>query len=454
MVYMPLRHPTEIMKRPMYSLKKAVSNVVIGAGAALLLSSIAVNAQDQGPEAPSPQLVQNQPPAQESIAALVNDQAITTYDLKQRLRLMTLSSGGSIRPEELPQLQQQAIQDLVNERMKQKELEKFEVKISDREIVGELQQIAAQAGRTLPELEAILVGEGISIDSWKEQIRTGIGWQNLVQGRFRDRVKVNEREVDLTIETIRDEATKERFLVSELCIPVEDNSQVQAYYEAGLQLIEQMRRGVPFAAAAQNFSACTSASLGGDIGWVQAGELPKELDDAIRTVPVGSVTNPIPSEGALMILALRDKREPAEPGEISFSLAYASAPISIGENNARLALEKLATAEVCNARAIKLDLGPNVGTALLENIKVSEIDPRFRRFIEDLNRGDLSSVIEADDYLHVVHICEKDEGLGVPPRKAIEDRIFRRQLSLLGQRYLRDLERKSTVEMRNGDSGR
>ena len=51
-------------------------------------------------------------------------------------------------------------------------------------------------------------------------------------------------------------------------------------------------------------------------------------------------------------------------------------------------------------------------------------------------------------HLHVAYICEKDEGLGVPPRAAIEDRIFRRQLSLLGQRYLRDLERKSTVEMR------
>ncbi len=405
----------------------------------------------QPPSQPFPTGALEQSPqalAQESIAALVNDQAITTYDLKQRVRLMTLSSGGRMRPEQLPQLQQQALQDLVNERMKQKELEKFEVKTSDKEVQGELQQIAAQAGFTLPELQDALKREGISVEAWKEQIKTSIGWQNLVQGRFRDRVKINEREIDQTLETIRDEVTKERYLVSELCIPVDDPAQIQAYYQAGLQLIEQMRRGVPFASAAQQFSACTSASLGGDIGWVQAGELPKELDDAIKAVPVGSVTNPIPSEGALMILALRDKKQPVEPGEKSFTLAYASAPVSIGENNARLELGKLPTAEVCNARAIKLDLGPNVNTALLENVKASSIAPKFRRFVEDLNTGDLSTIIEADGYLHVVHICEKDEGLGVPPRAAIENRIFRRQLSLLGQRYLRDIERKSTVEMR------
>ncbi|MEM1193290.1 MAG: peptidylprolyl isomerase [Pseudomonadota bacterium] len=402
----------------------------------------------QGPAQPR---VQTLPPG-ETIVGLVNDEVITSFDLRQRIKLILLSSGGQIRPEQVPQIQQEALRDLINEQIKIKELEKFEVKIPDREVDQELQQIAAQTGLTLTELEKALSLEGISTDAWRQQIRTSIGWQNLVQGRFRDRVKINKREVEQTLQTIRDDATKERYLVSELCIPVEEPTQIQAYYQAGLQLIEQMRRGVPFAAAAQQFSGCTSASIGGDIGWVQAGELPLELDSALQAIPVGSVTNPIPSEGALIILALRDKKEPVEPGEPSFTLAYASAPVAAGENKARLALEKLPTAEVCNARAIKLDLGPDVGTALLENVKLSQIDPRFQRFIADLKRGDLSAVIEADGFLHEVYICEKDEGLGIPARSAIEDRIFRRQLQLLGQRYLRDLERKSTIEFRNAQN--
>ncbi len=385
-------------------------------------------------------------PAGESVIALVNDDVITTFDLKQRLRLMHLSSGGQLQAAQLPQLRQQALQELINDKLKKKELDKFEVKVGDQEIESELRQISAQAGLTIEELQKAVNEQGITIDSFKQQISTSIGWQNLVQGRFRDRVKINQREVDQTIETIRDNATKERFLVSEICIPVDDQRQIQVYYEAGLQLIEQLRRGVPFSVAAREFSGCTSATVGGDIGWVQAGELEKELDDAIKAIPVGSVTNPIPSEGALIILALRDKQEPREPGEKSFTLAYASAPLSVGENNARLAIEKLPTAEVCNSRSLKLDLGPDVSTTLLENVKLTEIDERFRRFIDDLDRGDLSSTIEADGYLHVVHVCEKDEGLGIPPRVAIEDRIFGRQISLLGQRYLRDIERTSTVE--------
>ncbi len=394
-----------------------------------------------------PQVAQAPRPIGEEVAAIVNDQVITTYDLRQRVKLILLSTGGRVRADQLPQLQKQALRDLIEEQMKNKELKTFEVKTDPREVDQELGRIAAQAGLQLNELVSVFEQEGISVDAWRNQIATSIGWQKLVQGRFSDRVKINESEIEQTLANIRDEATKEQYLVSELCIPVQNPAQIQAYYQAGLQLIEQMRKGVPFAVAAQQFSGCTSASIGGDIGWVQAGELPTELDEAIRAIPVGAVTNPIPSEGTLIILALRDKKEPRKPGEPTFTLAYASAAIDQGENAARLALEKLPAAEVCNARAIKLDLGPGIGTALLEDVKLSQIDERFRRFIEDLERGDLSPILEKDGYLHEVYVCEKDEGLGIPSRAAIEDRIFGRQLSRLGQRYLRDLERKSTVEL-------
>jgi len=430
--------------------KNQLSKIVLTAsalGVAAMFGTAAISQEpQQGTPQPAQQGVPFLPPG-ESIAALVNDKPITTFDLRQRLKLILLSSGGRLRADQVAQLEQNALRDLIEEKFKIKALELFEVKTSDRDVDNEMRRIASQASLSVDELASSLTSQGISLNSWREQIRISIGWQNLVQGRFSSRVKINEREVDLTLETIRDDATKERFLVSELCIPVEDTSQIQAYYQAGLELIEQLRRGVPFAAAAQNFSGCTSASIGGDIGWVHAGELPKELDEAIRAIPVGSVTNPIPSGSSLMIMALRDKKEPREQGEQSFTLAYASAPISIGENNARIALQKLPTAEVCNSRAIKLDLGPNVDTYLLESVALSDIHPRFARFIEDLTPGDSSAVIEADDYLHMVYVCEKDEGYGLPPRAAIEDRIFGRQLTLLGQRYLRDLERESTVEM-------
>ncbi len=56
--------------------------------------------------------------------------------------------------------------------------------------------------------------------------------------------------------------------------------------------------------------------------------------------------------------------------------------------------------------------------------------------------------MEADGSLHMVFVCEKDEGLGLPSRSAIEDRIYSRQLTRIAQQYLRDIERKSMVDIR------
>lgn len=414
-----------------------------------LLSSGASLAQSSGqPAESSDEVIARSGVPVESVAAVVNDTVITTYDVRQRMRLMLLSAQGRIPMEALPQLQQQALRDLIEEKLKLQELAKFEVEATDQDIAKEMSMIAAQSNMTVKQLEESLAAQGISINSLKDQIKTGMLWPELVRGRFRDRVRVSDDEVENTLERMREDASLEQYLISEICIPVDDPSQAQQYYEGSLQLIEQMRRGVPFSVVAQQFSACTTAAVGGDLGWVRSGELAPELDSAIRQLDPGSVTNPIPSQGAFMILAVRDKREAVVKGEPTFTLAYAAAPESVGENTARLAFEKLPTADACSGRALRQDLGANVGFTLLENMTLDSIEPDFREWIEDLDRGETSPVIKAGGAYHAAYVCDKDEGLGLPSRDALESRIFSRQLERISQQYLRDIERKSSVDIR------
>ncbi len=383
-----------------------------------------------------------------AVAAIIDDKVITTFDVEQRMRLMMISAGGRVTAEMLPQLQQQAVNDLIDEQLKLAEAKKYELEPDKGEIDGEIRAMAAEGGVTFEQLTATLAADGISVDALRNQIEAGIVWPRLVQGRYGKRIRVSDEEIEATLQRMRDDATQEQFLVSEICIPVPEQSQAQAFYEGGLQLIEQMRRGVPFAVVAQQFSACTTAAAGGDLGWVRAGELALELDEALRALPPGSVTNPIASEGAFMILAVRDKRAAIVAGEKSWTLAYAGAPLSIGRAAARQALEGLPSAAACSERAVRRDLGPEIGVALIENATLSNVDERFRDAIASLDRGDLSPIIEADDALHAVYVCELDEGLGIPSRATIEDRLYGRQLQRISQQYLRDVERKSLVDNR------
>ncbi len=382
-----------------------------------------------------------------AIAAIVDDQVISTFDVSQRVRLMVISSGGRITPEMAGAIEARAIRDLVEERLKLIEAKKWELVPEESDINADLAQMAGQSGLTVDQLTSSLAQNGVAVESLRAQIGAGIVWPQIVQGRFGQRVRVSEEEIDRTMDRMREEAGTEQFLVSEICIPVPAPDQAQAYFQGGLQLIEQMRRGVPFAVVAQQFSACTSAAAGGDLGWVRPGELPPEIDRVIRDLPPGAVSNPIPSEGAFIIMALRDKREAKVQGEKSYTLAYASAPVALGRSAARQALESLASANACG-NALREDLGPDVGVAFIENAKLSDIDERFHTAIEGLDRGDLSPVIEADDMLHVAYVCELDEGLGIPSRRSLENRIYQRQLEKISQQYLRDVERRVMVDIR------
>lgn len=384
-----------------------------------------------------------------AVAAIVNDTVITTYDVEQRLKLMIISSGGRVNPQALPQLQDRAVRDLVEEQLKLQEAKKFDLEAPETAIQSEMRNMAGQSNLTIDQLEATLKSDGVSLQALKSQIASSIVWPELVQGRYGKRARVTDDEINQTLERLRADATQEQMLISEICIPVPSPDRAQEYYQGGLQLIEQMRKGVPFAVVAQQFSACTSAAAGGDMGWVRAGELPSEIDEAVRELPPGAVTNPILAEGAFMIMAVRDKRAAVAQGEKSWTLAYAGAPLSMGRAAARTALEKLATAEACGGgRALRADLGADVGVALIENAPLGAIDERFRSAVEGLGRGDLSDVIEADDALHILYACEVDEGLGIPSRDAIKDRLYGRHLQRIANQYLRDVERKSTVDVR------
>ena len=319
---------------------------------------------------------------------------------------------------------------------------------SAEEIDQRIRSLAAQSNLTVAELTKALETEGITISALKQQIETSMLWPQLVQGRFRDRINVTEDAVEDALERMREQVSKEQYLVSEICIPVDDPSLAQQYYQGSMQLIEQMRQGVPFTVVAQQFSACTTAALGGDLGWVAAGELEPALDNAIRDLPPGSVTNPIPSEGAFMILAVRDKRAAVTPGEQTFTLTYASAPVSMGQNAARLAFENLPTAAACTGGALRTDLGENIGFAFLENMTLDKIEPTFATHIEDLERGESSPMIQEGGAYHVAYVCDKDEGLGLPSRDAVESNLTERQLTRISQQYLRDLERLSTIDIK------
>ena len=415
--------------------------------AALLLGS-AASALAQEAQAPGPERA---PSVGTAVAAVVNDAPISTFDVQQRLRLMMASSGAQLDERALAQLQQQALRDLIEERLKLQEFERFERSVPEEDIDAELARIAASGGGTVQSLARDLAEQGIAIDTLRDRIRADLAWEDLVAGRYGARVNITESEVEDYIGTLRRRAGAEQFLVSEICLPVDEPSQTDALKDVGMQMINQMRQGVPFRALAQQYSACPSAARGGDLGWVAAEEVRPALRELLPSLAAGNVSLPMEADGMVILFAVRQKRDAATAGEPSYEVAYAGVPKSEGIEVAQGVAARLREANACASPSLSVDLGRNVGVTALPMLPASAFEPAFRTELATLERGDVSGVMEGDDAYHVVHLCQKDEGLGLPSRRQVENRLRSEALDRLSRRYLRDVERDSAVDVRLGE---
>jgi peptidyl-prolyl cis-trans isomerase SurA len=422
------------------SLKKTI--MATAAGMLMTASFISAPAQAQQQALPAPQ-------AQETVAATINDTMISTFDVRQRMRLMIVTSGGRIPESAYGQLQEKALRDLVEENLKLQEAERLEFEVDPEMIEEELADIAAGARMSVAQLDQQLLAQNIAPVTIRNQIKARLVWQRLVSARYRSRIRISDDEIDDMMELIKADTLGEQYLLSEICLPVADPSREQQIFNAGMQMIGEMRKGVPFDALARQFSVCQSAQKGGDIGWVRKAALAPELLEVVSQLEEGSVSIPTRQEGIMRIMAMRQKRNLVDGGGTkSYEIAYAGAPLSIGDERAREAFAKLKQTNACAGGELSVDLGQDIGVTLLPMMPAEALEEPFRGPISAMERGDVSEPIVSGGAYHAMLICNIDEGLGLPSRDQIENRLFAEELELVSRRYLRDIERDSSVDIR------
>ena len=440
-----------IMSSPIFASLRRTGTATLTAAAvslaALALATAPAKAQQSVMDSDE---VQERLQALEQVAAVVNDTVISTFDVRQRIQLIAMTSGGRIPEEAMGQVQAKAVQDLVEEQLKIEEAASLDFEINEDEVNEELARIAGNAGGTIEDLERDLNSSGISIETVRRQIHTRLLWQRLVTARYGSRINIAQSEIDEVMSRLRDDVRDEQYRVAEICLPLREDTNVAQIEQAAMQIIGQMQQGAPFETLARQFSACNTAANGGDLGWLRAGELDPELGNVVEQMEPGQVSRPISHDGMVRIFAVREKREAAQQGTQTYELGYASIPVSAGEETARSTFARLPESNLCSGGALSFDLGPDVEFELLPMLPASELQTPFREPVSELERLEQTGPIRSGGYYHAALLCAKDEGLGLPSRAQIEDRLFEQELELLSRRYLRDVEREASVQIRLG----
>jgi peptidyl-prolyl cis-trans isomerase SurA len=394
--------------------------------------------------------------AQQRIVAIVNDQVISALDFDARLRLMMSTSGLPDTPEIRQRVSAQVLRSLVDERLQAQEAGRLGVAVTDPEIAAAIQRIEQSNRMPAGQLAVALRQAGVTISSLEDQLRTAIGWQKLVQRRLRPQVEVAEEEIDETLERLQSRRGAPEFLLSEIFLPLDTPDQDDEVRLTATSLIQQMQRGTPFPAIAQQFSRSASAASGGDIGWVQDGQLDTDLETAIKSLRPGEVTPPLRVAGGYYIFGVRGRRVVggAEPDDAVVTLTQIVFPArnpseaASAEQAARTLRETARSCADLAAAAQDLRLAPPTAP---QRLRVGDVNPAIRDRIRALKVGEPSDPIRAGAQVVVLMSCTREEAPSatLPPRDVIEDGLLRQRLDLLARRYLRDLRRQAHIDIRS-----
>jgi peptidyl-prolyl cis-trans isomerase SurA len=381
----------------------------------------------------------------ESVAAIVNDEVISTYDVRQRANLLLISAGVQSTPELQQRASAQALRDLVDEELQIQEAtgDPYHIEASEADVDRRIESIARSNNATSDEFVAQLAQGGVGIETLRHQLRADIVWQRLMGGLYGTRVRVSDLEVRETQARLAASATQPRFLISEIFLPAESEQEFTEMGNGGMRLLEQMQRGVPFPSIARQFSAAPSAAAGGDIGWMASTELQPELLAVVTRLQPGQVSTPIRTPTGVYIVALRERQEGVAEGATQrVSLRQISAPAA-----RRVQLERVQRrVEGCGGldTAISaleggevLDLGETVE---------SDLSEAMRARVSGVQAGAASPVVVEGDRATSVVVCSRETGGGgVPSSEEIESRLYEQEMAMLSERYLRNLRREATI---------
>ena len=415
-------------------------------------------------------------------AAVVNGTVISTYDLDQRVRMILSTSGGAQGAAAQQRLREQVLRTLIDEILQLLEAQDAELVITEAEVDEAIDRIAQQNNTSREAIVKSLAANGIGEETLRVQIRAELAWSQLIEARLAPRVNISEEEIDQEMRRIEAGATKPQFLASEIFIAVDSPADEARARRTIEQIYQQLNSGSPFVTLAEQFSESATASRGGDLGWVQDGDVPLEIWQTLQSMRRMSISRRVRPGGGYYIIALRDKMRPAgsaaeapppppgrpagvPAGSIKLKRGVIGLPPQMSKAEEERVIQAVSglREQIKGCQGLEEFAGQLQGVAVVDLpvLPIADLAPEVRQVIQGLNPSDVSPPYfsrEGDvNLVNMLVVCGDrprvdyvaTRAFEMPTREEVGNRMFNQELSVMARRYMRDLRRDASIEIRD-----
>jgi len=251
------------------------------------------------------------------IAAVVNDGLVLRSELDAQTEAVTKrlqEQKVALPPPSV--LKQQVLDRLILQEIQNQRAKRLGVSISDEQLNGALQEIAARNKIPFDQLPTALAAQGIDYKQYRESMR-----KELTLNQLRDRdvishIIVTPRELEQFLARQDSAAANDQFNVSHILLSLPAAAtpeQIAEITKKANDIAERAAKGEDFGQLAIANSNSQTALDGGSLGWRKGSQLPQFILDEVTKMKPGEVSAPLRTPSGFHIVKLNERRSGEAP---------------------------------------------------------------------------------------------------------------------------------------------
>ena len=217
------------------------------------------------------------------IRYVINNRPVTSYDIDRRVSLLRMMQRNG-------NLQEVAAQEMIDQVLRQQEMARLNVNITDEMVDQSYQNFAASNNLSIAQLDQIMAQSGVTKAHFKDFMRTQIGWGRVLQSRQSSIGSLSEQDVvQKMLQQGGDKPSATEYLLQQVIfvVPADERAQLLARRKREAQ---SMRDRFNDCGNTVQFAKGLIDVTVRDLGRVLEPELPPEWKDEITRTSPGNAT--------------------------------------------------------------------------------------------------------------------------------------------------------------------
>ncbi len=391
-----------------------------------------------------------------TIAATVNNKAISGQDLNNRIKLALISSGMPDTDETRRQLHEQILNMMINEQIQLQLGAEYKIKIDEATLMASIRDIEHQNNMPEGGLKKMLLTHGIPFVLMKQHLEASIIWREYIRERYRHLVQVSEAEVDHALRELASANKETRYHLAEIVLYFDDKQGVGSVKAQANRIVGQLNQGAKFSMLAGQFSNAPSAARGGDIGWIPESKLDENTLPYLKALDTGQISVPIQTGKGFRIYFIRDKLSAGQFAKpvttVSFKQVFIETPKEAFSFEIEESIKQTATLarQIKNCRTVeKMTERKKAKVQHVKDVPVQNLPPELKALLMSTEVDHATKPVYTGNGAMFFVICErKTTNPKEPEKEDVRAQLVDRKLQNVAEQELRTRRGGAHIDIR------